>query len=121
MYPVLSHFDPDLPVTLVTDATIVGVGAVLMQNAPDGERTVAFASKALSRAQRNYGVTQLELYAIVFAVEKFSYYLDTNRSFRVITDHSAIGSLLRTRDLTGRLARWVIRLSEYDVVRRSST
>lgn len=103
--PILTHFDPNLPVEVHTDASVVGVGAILIQKNDRIEQVVAYANKALNAAQKNYGATELELYAIIFAVEKFKYYLSNSKTFKIITDHSAISSLLKIRNPTGRLAR----------------
>lgn len=112
-YPVLRHFNPAYPVEIHTDASGVGVGAVLIQRFPDSEATIAFASKSLNPAQRNYGVTELELFAVIFGVEKFQPYLSGNVPFKIITDHAAIVPLLKTKNPIGRLAKWLLRLSPF--------
>lgn len=85
---------------------------MLIQKHEDGEHPVAYASKALNKAQKNYGATELELFAIVIAIEKFHYYIG-NLLFKVVTDHSAIGAFLKTKTPANRLARWIMRLSPY--------
>ena len=111
--PTLRHFDPELPIEIHTDASTVRLGAVLFQKSVNGMRTAAFTSRTLSKAQRNYGITQLELLAVVFGIDKFRYYLSGQEKFTVVTDHAAIGPPLRTRDPGGRLAQWIVRLGEY--------
>lgn len=101
--PVLAHFDPLKPVEILTDAYAVGVGAVLIQQHEDGEHPVAYTSKAFNRAQKTYGATELELFAVKIAVEKFHYYIG-NLPSKVGTDHSAIGALLKTKNPANRLA-----------------
>ena len=54
----LSMFDPSLPTVVTTDASDVGLGAVLSQVHPDGEKIVAFASSTLNSAQRGYSVSE---------------------------------------------------------------
>ena len=53
----LSMFDPSLPTVVTTDTSDVGLGAVLSQVHPDGEKVVAFASSTLNSAQRGYSVS----------------------------------------------------------------
>ena len=54
----LSMFDPSLPTVVTTDASDVGLGAVLSQVHPDGEKIVTFASSTLNSAQRGYSVSE---------------------------------------------------------------
>ena len=74
--PVLSYRRFDREFILQTDASDVGVGAVLSQLDDDGkERPVAFASQSLSARDRNYSVTEKEAYGVVYAVRHFRVYL----------------------------------------------
>lgn len=68
--PVLAHLDPHRYVEIHTDASAVGVGAVLVQKDDDGELLVANKSRALRKAQKSSGATELELFADVIAVVK---------------------------------------------------
>jgi len=74
------------PFIVETDASNFGIGGVLSQFRCDFNRPIAFFSRYLSSAERNYTVTEKELYAIVKSVEHFAYYLH-GREFTVITDH----------------------------------
>ncbi len=71
----MAHFDSTRTVTPVTDASATGVGAICCQHDGTSERALSYASKTLNKA-RNYGATELELYDIVFAVEKFHCYVN---------------------------------------------
>ena len=108
--PVVEH-----DFILETDASRVAVGAVLKQRFLDTglEHPVGFFSRALTGSERNYGAYELEMYAVVRAVEHFRMFL-LGRDFLLRTDHAALGKLLR-RDLppTSRVERWILRLSEY--------
>ena len=53
------------PYTLTTDASLFGIGAIISQGQQWGERVIAYASKTLSKSQRNYCATKRELFAIV--------------------------------------------------------
>ena len=106
--------DPDRSFILETDASRVAVGAVLKQKFKDTghEHPVGFFSKSLSKSERNYAAYELELYAMVRAVENFRMF-QLGREFLLRTDHAALRNLLR-QDLppTNRVERWILRLSE---------
>ncbi|CAM9819355.1 unnamed protein product, partial [Heterosigma akashiwo] len=74
---------------------------------------VCFASKKLNVHQRNYSVTEKEGLAVLWAVEHFRTML-LGGFFLLETDHSALRSILTTRNPEGRLARWVLKLQEFD-------
>ncbi|KAG8196623.1 hypothetical protein JTE90_014180 [Oedothorax gibbosus] len=84
---VLVHYDPALPVMLATDASPVGLGAVLSHKMSDGtERPIAFASRTMTDTEKKYSQIDKEALAIVWAVKKFYLYLK-GRRFTLITDH----------------------------------
>ena len=101
---VLSYPDLTLPFILDTDASSVGIGAVLSQVVEGRERPVAYFSTALSQAQHNYCVTRRELLAVVQAVKRFHPYL-YGQNFLIRTDHSALQWLLNFRQPEGQTAR----------------
>ena len=112
---LLAIFDPALETCVTTDASDVGIGAVLTQVHPEGERVVCFASSTLTPAQRRYSVTEREALACVWACEKWHRYL-WGREFVIRTDHAALRTLLTARGIGRagmRLSRWAARLMTY--------
>lgn len=89
---------------LDTDASNVGVGAVLSQVHDGEEIFIAYYSHALSRPERNYCTTRRELLAIVRAIENFHPYL-YGRQFTVRTDHVSLQWLLTFKNPEGQMAR----------------
>jgi hypothetical protein len=111
--PVLIYPDFEKEFILYTDASKIALGAILHQKGDDGkEHVIAYENKTLSPAEQNYTTTELECLAVVWAVEKFDYYLEGN-DFKVITDHSALQWLIKKTAPKGRIGRWIMRLQPY--------
>lgn len=100
------------PFFIQTDASDVGLGAVLFQVNDGREHPIAFASRTLTAVERKYSVTERELLAIIFAIEKFRCYVE-GLKFTVITDHHSLLWLHNLKNPSGRLCRWSARLSQY--------
>ena len=111
--PTLSRPDFSLPFVLQTDASSAGLGAVLTQVQNDEEHVIAFASRSMQGAEKNYTVTEQECLAVIWAVEKFRPYLE-GYHFTVITDHSSLRWLYHLKDPTGRLGILALKLLQYD-------
>ena len=112
--PILGYPDYEKPFVLFTDASGTGLGAILSQKDEEGkEIVIAYASKSLTPAERNYVITEQECLAIVWGVQHFHKYLATGH-FTIVTDHSALKSLRTVENPTGRRARWIMKLQQYD-------
>ncbi|CAN0027106.1 unnamed protein product, partial [Heterosigma akashiwo] len=74
---------------------------------------ICFSVQKLNVHQLNYSVTEKEGLAVLWGVEHFRTML-MGRFFVLETDHSALRSILTTRNPEGRLARWVLKLQEFD-------
>ena len=98
---------------LDTDASDVGIGSVLAQVQDGRERVIAYASRALNKAERNYCITEKELLSARFFIEYFRQYL-LGRHFLVRTDHQALTWLFSLKEPRGKIARWIDVLSLYD-------
>lgn len=112
--PVLRIFDPALTTAVETDASGFAIGAVLFQTDNNGvSRPVAFTSRKLTPAEKNYPTHEQELLAVVHALKTWRYYLDGSH-FIVYTDHATLQHFPTQPNLTRRQARWMELLQEYD-------
>ena len=106
---VLPHTGPNSEFELYIDASIVGLGVVLLQ---DGH-PIAFESRKLNPTERNYHVHELELLAIVHAVRTFRHYLEGCKHFTLFTDHHSLQHFFTQPTLSRRQARWALDLADY--------
>ena len=112
--PVLVFPDFGRPFLLTTDASGLCIGAVLSQRRDDGKQhPISFYSKTLNKHERKWATCEQELFAILCSVKRYRGYL-MNVHFFIQTDNMACVFLLKSAELTGRLARWAIQLADYD-------
>ena len=112
--PVLAFPDFQKDFIVCTDASNTGIGAVLMQRDENGKsRAIAFASRLLNSAERNYSVTHREALAVVWSLRHFR---DLILGYRihVLTDHCAVTELFKGNNLSGKFARWQLTVQEYN-------
>ena len=118
--PILTIFDSAREQKVVTDASQEAIAAVLMQQGDDKAwHPVEFQSRALDgdktarTGEYNYAPRDLELCAISYALQKFRSYLAGNK-FTVVSDHKSLAVLEDSKINSGRLARILEQLSEFD-------
>ena len=115
--PCLSHFDARCPVVVAADASPYGLGAVLSIVTREGEKPVAYASRSLSKAERNYSQIDKEGLGLVYAVKKFHPFV-YGRPFVLKTDHRPLLGLLGSKKplpdaVSPRVVRWKVTLDAY--------
>ena len=112
--PILAYPEFDKPFEVHTDASSHGLGAVLYQEKEGRKRVVAYASRSLTKSEKNYSAFKLEFLALKWAVtEKYSDYLLGN-TFAVYTDNNPLTHILSSAKLDATGQRWVATLSDYD-------
>ena len=113
-----AYFDSTEKTEVFTDASPVGVAAVLTQKDPDSDKRkiIAYASRALSSTEQNYSQLEREALAIVWSCEHFHLYLYRTK-FTVFTDHQPLVSIFSNpaSKPSACLERWSLRLQPYDV------
>nr|CAD2188177.1 unnamed protein product [Meloidogyne enterolobii] len=109
--PVLAPPNPKESYIIETDASIRGIGAVLIQN----KHPVAYFSRTLKDTEKRYHINELEALAIEQALKEFSIYILGTGTTIIKTDNSPICAILTRKDLTGRLARFQLAIQSYDI------
>ena len=99
---------------LDTDASNCHIGAVLSQRQEGQEKVIAYGSKVLTKAERNYCVTRRELLSVVHFCIQYKHYL-IGRKFLLRTDHGALVWIFQFKEPEGQLARWLELLSQFDM------
>eukprot|EP00731_Ephydatia_muelleri_P000099 Em0001g99a len=116
---LLVHFDPSKKISLSCDASPYGIGVVLSHLQDDGsDRPIAYASRSLAPAEKNYSQIEKEGLAVVWGVKKFHQFL-FGRQFVVYSDHKPLQFLFsETKPVptmaSSRIQRWALTLSAYN-------
>ena len=115
---VLAHPNEDLPFILETDASDFAVGGVLSQLHEDGKlHPVAFFSRQMVPAERNYEVYDKELLAIIVCLKQWRHLLlGGKHRVSILSDHLNLQYFMTSKVLTRRQARWSLFLAEFDFV-----
>lgn len=113
--PVLKYFDPKLPTKVSVDASKSGLGAVLLQAHDEIWCPVAYASRALTKAEQNYSQIEKETLSIVFGTEYFNQYI-YGQAFLVEFDHKPLQSIIKRNidKASPRIQRMLLRLQKND-------
>ncbi|MBW0591152.1 hypothetical protein O181_130867 [Austropuccinia psidii MF-1] len=114
--PLLLMPDFKLPFKLYIDASGDGLGAALHQvqiiNDKPVEGPICFISRQIKPTEARYGASQMECLCLVWALEKLNYFLE-GCVFEVITDCTAVKSLLNMKTPNRHMLRWQIAIQEY--------
>ena len=114
--PLLHHFNPLLPSTLITDASDFALASILLQ--PDTNNLlhpIAFHSRKFSPAEINYEIHDKELLSIVDSFRSMrSWLISSPHPITVVSDHKNLAYFMSSRLLNRRQARWSMFLSEYN-------
>ena len=94
---------------IYSDASLKGLGCVLMQN----EKVIAYASRQLKTHEKNYPTHDLELAAVVFALKIWRHYL-YGVTCQIYTDHKSLKYIFTQKELNMRQRRWLELLKDYD-------
>ncbi len=116
--PVLAHYNPKLPLVIATDASPVGVAAVLSHRYPDNsERPIAYASRTLTVSEKNYSQIDREALGIIFGIKKFNEYV-FGRHFTLVSDNRPLTHIFAPHKATpsiaaARIQRWAVFLGAH--------
>lgn len=110
--PILRLPDLTKDFILRTDASDLGVGAVLLQESAEELFPIAYASKKFAERERRYSIMEKECLALVWAVKKFQVYL-YGKTFTLQTDHQPLVYLDKCKVENARIMRWALFLMSY--------
>lgn len=118
--PVLYAPRFDIPFTIQCDASDQGIGVVLTQGDGNEEHPVLYLSKKFTPTEQRYNTSEKECAAIIYAVKKLQYYLDSHSKFFIQTDHNPLVWLKKNSGINPRLMRWALALQpwNYEVIHR---
>ena len=112
--PILAYADYTKPFRVYTDASEIGLGAVISQKQGDKEHVIAYASRSLNKAECRYDAHKLEFLALKVAItDRFHEYL-YGGEFDVFTDNNPLTYILTTAKLDATGQRWMAALSIYN-------
>ena len=111
--PVLTLPDVGRPFVVEIDASDHATGAILSQDLGNGLQPVAFESRKLKPAERNYAAQEKEMLALVHALRAWQCYLQGPK-FTVKKDNRALTFVQSQKEISRRIARWIEFLQEYD-------
>jgi len=113
--PVLASPNDKGEYVLDTDASQYGLDTVLQQKQGDDIHVIAYASRCLSRAERNYNTTRPQLLAVIFGLKQCRAFF-LGRQYLLRVDHSALSYLKKTPEVMGQAARWLEVIEEHTFI-----
>ena len=111
----MAFYNPDATTQIITDASPVGLGAILTQQQENGEyKPIAYGSRTLTDTETRYSQTEKEALAVTWSWQHFHYYI-YDRHVTIITDHKPLEKLLSAQsNPPQRIQQWVFRLQSYN-------
>lgn len=111
---VLGYYDKEAVTHVITDASPVGLGAVLARKQGGEFRVIMYASRSLTDVEHKYSQTEQEALAIVWACERFHTYLYGTK-FHLVTDHKLLEVLhSKKSNPPVHIEHWVLCMQEFD-------
>lgn len=110
--PILHLPDLTTPFILRTDASDVGLGAILLQEEDGKKFPIAYASRKLLPREQRYSIMERECLAVVWGTQKFEPYL-FGKHFQLETDHQPLTCIARSKVANARILRWALALQPY--------
>ena len=117
--PILAHFDPKRPTKVETDASSYAISGIISQLMPNHDnklqwRPIAFYSRKMTPAERNYDIHDQELLAIIASLKQWRHFLEGHlHPFELHTDHANLQGFMTIKSLTRRQTRWAEWLSSF--------
>jgi hypothetical protein len=110
---LLQYPDYERQFIFTCDARADGIGRVLSQGVIGRDLLIAYASRVLTKAEKNYSTIESEPTAIVWACRQFKPYI-RGRKFTIVTDHEPLTWIFKKNDPNSRIMRMKLKLEEFD-------
>jgi reverse transcriptase-like protein/integrase-like protein len=116
-YPILQSPDWTKQFYMDTDASDFALRVVISQEFDDGKHPIAFHSHTLLPVEQNYDVHDKEMAAIIYGFKcGRPYFLSANHPINIRMDHKNLQYFCQPQKITGRQARWMEFLQDFDFV-----
>nr|CAD2201248.1 unnamed protein product [Meloidogyne enterolobii] len=113
--PVLASPNFSRPFIIETDASKIAIAGCLLQKKDDGEHPISFSSRKTTPNEQKYTTAELEALAIVYCLEQYRPYIEGIGTTIVRTDNSVACSLMKNKNLVGRMAKYQLAVQAYDI------